>query len=639
MKLSGLLCSLSVLALIGLGGPKASAADADAVAVIVGNGQYSHPDIPSVDFAHRDAQAMHRFVRDVLGFREENILLLTDASQAQMESTFGRQGNPRGKAYQYIRPDKSDLFVFYSGHGLPSQDQQRRYLLPTDADLATVDINGYPLDVLYDNLSQLGARSVTVMVDACFSGGSHRGPLIKGASGVKIIPKDEPNPTSSLTVLTAASADQLASWDEEAEHGLFTEYLLRALYGAADQKGHGNGDGQITLQEVKAYLDDEMRYKARRAYNREQVPTVIGAPDLVLVAAVDGTFAKRPDLPRSPQSLIGEPVLDPMDLEMESVTTSNVRAGPDLRSLRVGMLPKGTKVKVTGKVVDRPWFLVERQGDRMGYVYASLLREPVPEPILVEPPVVEPPAPTVETPDEAVEALEDRLKQLEAEMEYRSREGSMPEDPPPLPRYGDEMDFERLPPPPSRPGFNPPRRPPPGGQVAHRPPPRRPNGDKIRPLMRLRETLDEMAQILVRQNYIERVEVPVDCPGPDDGKCIAEGSSALFYGQITPLPRSCTLKVQATFEHDRLIRADGSRKGTYVRDRKVSLNLFNKNKVRDKTLTIKSQTEGQLLAVEHYLFGKARFIDKDDRDRFARLAREANRLCRTIPLIANRQNR
>jgi hypothetical protein len=83
-------------------------------------------------------------------------------------------------------------------------------------------------------------------------------------------------------VLTAASVDQFASWDEDAKHGLFTLHLLKALRGAADTDAYGKNDGKVTLGEVKKYLDDEMSYQARRRYGRAQTVSMQGAASLVL---------------------------------------------------------------------------------------------------------------------------------------------------------------------------------------------------------------------------------------------------------------------------------------------------------------------------------------------------------------------
>ena len=76
--------------------------------------------------------------------------------------------------------------------------------------------------------------------------------------------------------------DQVASWDEKAKHGLFTKRLLDALAGAADKGDYGNGDGKVTVGEVKKYLDDEMTYAARRQFRREQTATIKGDADTVL---------------------------------------------------------------------------------------------------------------------------------------------------------------------------------------------------------------------------------------------------------------------------------------------------------------------------------------------------------------------
>ena len=105
--------------------------------------------------------------------------------------------------------------------------------------------------------------------------------LIRNASPVYMAAKAAV-PAKGITVVTAASGQQLASWDEKAKHGLFTKHLLDGLKGKADGKRYGNGDGKVTLAEVKNYLDREMSYQARRRYNRDQRATVHGNRGLVL---------------------------------------------------------------------------------------------------------------------------------------------------------------------------------------------------------------------------------------------------------------------------------------------------------------------------------------------------------------------
>ena len=210
------------------------------VAVIIGNRGYGG-DVPAVEYAHNDAEAMKRYVIEQLGYRPGNVIDLRDATQTQMLSVFGTDKDHRGKLFQFVRPGRSDVVVFYSGHGVPGLRSQKGYLLPVDANPQTVEINAYPIDQLYANLQKIEAKSVTVFLDACFSGGSPGGMLIKSASPV-FVKTELPPATGRLTVISAAQGDQVASWDETAGHGVFTGYLLSGLDGGADNPGFG-GNG------------------------------------------------------------------------------------------------------------------------------------------------------------------------------------------------------------------------------------------------------------------------------------------------------------------------------------------------------------------------------------------------------------
>lgn len=272
-------------------GPSLALSNPDGVAVIIGNKAYQGR-IPEVTYAHRDADAMRHYIIDILGYDPDNIIDLRDASKAQMEAAFGNARDHKGRLWRYLDPDgSSDVVVFYSGHGVPSQKDKRGYLLPVDADPEAPEINGYPVDLLYANLAKLKeARNVLVLLEACFSGDSHQGMLIRAASGIFIKPK-LPERMGKLTVLTAAQGDQLASWDEKAQHGLFTERFLRAVYGAADR----DGDQQVTLSEVSNYVGKQVRKAARRAFGREQQPMIKGSKKMVL-ASLEDNRPSRPQL-------------------------------------------------------------------------------------------------------------------------------------------------------------------------------------------------------------------------------------------------------------------------------------------------------------------------------------------------------
>jgi len=259
--------------------PQKSDKNRYSVAVIIGNRNYAnnHRDVPDVDYAHNDAQAMYDYVKNSLGYLEGNIIYLRDATQADLVSTFGSRGNHKGKMFDWVRANQSDIFVYYSGHGAPGLSDGKGYLLPVDANPMKVELNGYSLDTFYANLAKVPARSTTIILDACFSGVSANGAVVRNASSISLKMKQaKPVVLKETALLTAAGNAEVASWDNNSKHGLFTSMFLKGVNGAADSDVYGNGDGKITLGELKKYLKEEVSYTARRMYGRTQNPQITG---------------------------------------------------------------------------------------------------------------------------------------------------------------------------------------------------------------------------------------------------------------------------------------------------------------------------------------------------------------------------
>lgn len=249
----------------------------DDVAVIIGNADYSKlgKDIPDVVPAYADAEGFKRYVMDAQGLREGNIIDLRDATGSQMVRVFGSATNPRGQLYDWVKAGRSRVFVYYSGHGAPAAQGGSPYLVPVDSDAARIDLNGYPLKLLYDNLGKLPAEQVSVFLEACFSGASQAGSVIANASPV-FTKVQSPDAPAKVAVFAAGAADQIASWETDKSHGLFTKYFLLGQSGEADKSPYGNADGRVTLEELDRYLKDTLTYYARRYYGRDQTAQITG---------------------------------------------------------------------------------------------------------------------------------------------------------------------------------------------------------------------------------------------------------------------------------------------------------------------------------------------------------------------------
>ena len=135
----------------------------DDIAVIIGNANYKKQgkDIPNVNPAYADAEGIKQYFIKAKGIKEGNIIYLKDATGAQLLSIFGNEKSHKGKLFNYIKPNKSNVYVYYAGHGAPGEEGDA-YLVPTDTDSQTIEFTGYPLSTLYSNLGKLPAKSMPV---------------------------------------------------------------------------------------------------------------------------------------------------------------------------------------------------------------------------------------------------------------------------------------------------------------------------------------------------------------------------------------------------------------------------------------------------------------------------------------------
>ncbi|GMT47233.1 MAG: hypothetical protein IEMM0007_0799 [bacterium] len=248
----------------------------DAIAVVIGISRYENHDIPTVDYARHDAETMKKYLVRTLGYKEENIIERLDskASFAQFRAIFKKRLGNR------IIAGKSDVFIFYSGHGVPGIENKQPYLVPYDFDPEAIEDTGYNLNDFYKEIGKLKAKSVTIVIDACFSGSSEKGMVIKGISPVFLEVDNPVMKVKNSVVFTSSTGRQISSWYYKKRHGLFTYYFLKGLRGAAD----ADKDGKITAGEMEKYLSFNVLRKARSLRNREQTPQEFGDKKRVLLS-------------------------------------------------------------------------------------------------------------------------------------------------------------------------------------------------------------------------------------------------------------------------------------------------------------------------------------------------------------------
>ena len=245
--------------------------NSNAVALIIGVESYSN--LPPAQHAGSDATYFYDYATQALGVPTNKIKLLTDSKANRAELLLAMRGWMKTEVVN----EKSDVYIFFAGHGLASADGNKIYLLPADGHRDLLD----ETSILRNDLiaSATGAKTITLFLDTCFSGGTRTNEvLLADARPIAIIPDVSILP-QHVTILAASSGSQLSSTYEAAQQGLFSYWLMKGMEGNADT----NKDKKITAGELHDYVSKNVGPMAQRR-NRQQDPQLMGDSTRVLVS-------------------------------------------------------------------------------------------------------------------------------------------------------------------------------------------------------------------------------------------------------------------------------------------------------------------------------------------------------------------
>jgi hypothetical protein len=289
-----------------LAAPSGAVAAPSDIAIVITNSNYDDASIPPVKYAANDGAAIETAMTQVFGVARDNVHRVRNATLGRLNSLFGPEGRPeQSEVFKWVQGAKTKptrVYVYYSGHGTPHVRDDRSgadaYLVTKDASFDNLAVTAYALKTLRDNLAAIKALipdgQIVLILEACFSGRTGNDePLRPGTSSVAVS-YDFGGAPGALIELDAAQSNQAAFWDEKTQHGVFTDQLLFGIYGKADaQEFGGNGDGQVTLDELTAFLNQRMPDRLRlNKRHGEQTARIDGAGDLPLAAGVP---QRRPD--------------------------------------------------------------------------------------------------------------------------------------------------------------------------------------------------------------------------------------------------------------------------------------------------------------------------------------------------------
>lgn len=246
--------------------PKVNVVNENYFALIIANEKYKYES--PVEYAVRDGRAFSEYCKNVLGIPDGQIEMCENASLGDIrfavESFLTRAAS--------LWKNNCHIIVYYAGHGMPDEETNSSYMLPVDANAGDLVHTAYKLSDMYETLGKLPALSVTVFLDACFTGSSRAGQPILAARSVAVAP-DEEELSGNVMVFAATSERQTALPYHEQGHGLFTYYLLKKLK---------ESEGAVSYAELAEYVSLNVERTAFKFERRkEQKPTINVAPNMV----------------------------------------------------------------------------------------------------------------------------------------------------------------------------------------------------------------------------------------------------------------------------------------------------------------------------------------------------------------------
>ncbi len=245
-----------------------SSTDGMTRAVVVGVSKYQDSNIPSLRFAHVDAEEFAKFLQSKAGgsLTTDQIVLITD-EQATAANIYSQL------SWLLEETQEGDRVIFYfSGHGDVETKTSRNkgFLLAHDTPSNNYFVGGVRVNDINDILADLvdiKKAKILLITDACRSGN-----LAGGQDGTTATASALSERYNNQVKIMSCQPNELSLEGEQwgGGRGIFSYHLIDGLTGMADE----DGNEEVDLSELDDYLDDRIPKETEK----RQYPLLVGSP-------------------------------------------------------------------------------------------------------------------------------------------------------------------------------------------------------------------------------------------------------------------------------------------------------------------------------------------------------------------------
>lgn len=238
-------------------------------ALIIGNENYQSGSSSingtevNVAYARNDAESFKKYAINVLGVPEGQVYLSIDVTLANIKTNVAKIAK-----FAELSEGKAEIFVFYSGHGLPHPETKKPMILPIDVQATNAEL-AYSIDEMIATIEKGNPSKLIAFIDACFSGVGKNGGNLLAQKGTRVKP-DKSSVSGNTILISSSSDDEPSHIFEEQKHGFFTYHMLKLLQSSE----------VVTYKQLYDKLRIQLPKSVLKVKGANQTPTIAASPSL-----------------------------------------------------------------------------------------------------------------------------------------------------------------------------------------------------------------------------------------------------------------------------------------------------------------------------------------------------------------------
>lgn len=228
-----------------------------------------------------DALVFRSYAQKVLGLNKLKIYTNREFNDTTFNSLIF---DDYAYAKEKITPDKTNFYIFYSGHTLATSSGDDLFLTSYDCNLNTLHNCSAKLSDIVNKLNEYNPNSINIIIESTLNGktkattASTQETIRPNSNGFSLEGFKNKTNTSKLNLILTSTSSQTPLTFQPSSTGLMSYFLFAGMQGNAD----ANNNKIITTEELFKYVKNETEIASKKL-DGYQIPQYIINKNLEII--------------------------------------------------------------------------------------------------------------------------------------------------------------------------------------------------------------------------------------------------------------------------------------------------------------------------------------------------------------------